>query len=341
MLAAEIQEEENEGNKASSNELTTADVGGENTGREISDPSLSTQVPCTHSYDIVNDSEQRVSSESHGVVSTPPSAPDGTLTEEQQNDTQGESYGVNQAAGALASDAQSESIKSRNSGLVRQHSRHIAAALMATRPKIAQRTLSLTPGNDSIRLSQPAVEMNLGRWSGDFARGWGNFTSIDNPSTVVTAEEVNGVHETSLANSRSEHGQSLNLGRQQILGARAELTMRPIPPIPTPSISHQTMVPAQTFAPDSEVFISDNSIHGRQADVRAGPSSDHFRQQRESVNCSDSDSTEVENVPVEKKSGSVSPVPGGDVVSKTAERLCAVTRGFYLCCCCQSQWKLQ
>ena len=334
LLAEEIQQQENEGNCTS---ISEADVESKIPCQEVYGPSSADGVSTAQSSDIVNSSVRDVLSGSVGEVSTQTSTPDNIPSENGGINREEEPFGSTQEESA--SSRRSVSADSKNSGLVRQHSRHIAAALMATRPKIAQRTLSLSPSNDSIRLSQPAVEMNLGRWSGDFARGWGNFTNNDNPSTVVTAEEVNGSHETSLANSRPELGLSLNSGTQQMFGARIGLTTHPMSPlVDSTIISRDNTASGQLFAPNSGSLNMDIDEHERQLEAAGGVSTNQLHQQSETGIYS-GNSNVVEDTPKEKPSGTISPVPGRDVVSMTAERLCAVTRGLYLCCCCQTQWE--
>ena len=290
-------------------------------------------------FDPIDNAIEDVGPHCGDVISVSASSPRGNSSQDDVSNPKDPSSKAGRIASVLGSSTtRPASAESGDcNGLTRQDSRHIAAALMAARPKIIQRQLSITPGNDSIRLSQPAVEMNLGRWSGDFARGWGNFTSNDNPSTVVTAEDVNGAQDSGSAGS-SPGSES----RQQRPRVEPNTTLH------FSSANTSTSSPDDSdhsLSPGPEVFDGIACSRESQINVEGIPSAGHCHHQRDCVadtgDCSNVDDHHVKGNSAKKQNGTVSPLPGGDVVSMTAERLCAVTRGFYICCCAQSHWESQ
>ena len=198
-------------------------------------------------------------------------------------------------------------------------SRNVAAALVPYRVQSIRQKLLRMGSDATFRLSQPAIEMNLDRL------GDGNVSpgcSSPNDGTVF-GFPVPTDHVTS---------RSRNADRRSVGSINSPSNPEPVQPFP----SNRSLVNGFSLAErdtrvEREVNARRDTHAGRETnarrDVHAGQDT---RVENEYGQCD----SRVDNRTISPAFSSVD----SDVITMTADRLCVITHGFYLCCCKQSRW---
>jgi hypothetical protein len=186
-------------------------------------------------------------------------------------------------------------------------SRNVAAALVPYRVQSIRQKLLRIGSDATFRLSQPAIEMNLANLSdGSVSPGYhspseGNVFGFPGPSE--------------LPSRRNSDRRSVG------------------------SISSPTITEPQTFPANRSVVNNGVSNPERDARVESHVVRDaHARREPHAGPDARVDMDQCDpRVDTRTASPAFSSVDS-DVITMTADRLCVITHGFYLCCCNQSRW---
>lgn len=184
-------------------------------------------------------------------------------------------------------------------------SRNVAAALVPYRVQSVRQKLLRMGSDATFRLSQPAIEMNLANLDGGSVSPGCNSPSEGNVFGFPVSTYV-----TSRRNSDRRSVSSMN----------------------SPADPH----------PANRPIV--NGFPGPERDTRVGVEAHalrDFHPRRDNVHAGQDISVDIDQCDSRLDARTVSPAfssVDSDVITMTADRLCVVTHGFYLCCCNQSKW---
>lgn len=203
-------------------------------------------------------------------------------------------------------------------------SRNVAAALVPYRVQSIKQKLLRMGSDATFRLSQPAIEMNLANLhDGSVSPGCsspseGNVFGFPAPTETTTRR---------------------NSDRRSIISLTTPTT-----PDFQPFSGHRPMVNGFSL-PERDTRVELHSVRDAHArrDTHAGQDTrverdSHARRDIPAVQDTRAD---VEQCDPRVDTRTVSPAfssVDSDVITMTADRLCVITHGFYLCCCNQSRW---
>ncbi|XP_028411052.1 E3 ubiquitin-protein ligase HACE1-like [Dendronephthya gigantea] len=186
-------------------------------------------------------------------------------------------------------------------------SRNVAAALVPYRVQSVRQKLLRMGSDATFRLSQPAIEMNL--------------ANLDDGSVSPGC------------NSPSE-GNVFGFPMSTYVTSRRNSDRRSISSMNSPTDPH----------PANRAVVNGFPGPERERDTRVGFEAHAARdshQRRDNGHAGQDIGVDIEQCDPRLDSRTVSPAfssVDSDVITMTADRLCVVTHGFYLCCCNQSRW---
>ena len=215
-------------------------------------------------------------------------------------------------------------------------SRNVAAALVPYRVQSIRQKLLRMGSDATFRLSQPAIEMNLAN-----VNNGGISPGSPSEGTMFSFPALTDV--TSRRNSSRRSISSINsptTTEPQIFP-----TNRTVFP---ERDSHAGPHPTRDTHARRDVHAEQDSRGERDSNARrdTNPSQDTRSERdnhaRRDVNAGQDTRLDLEQCDPRLDARTVSPAfssVDSDVITMTADRLCVITHGFYLCCCNQSRWE--
>ena len=205
-------------------------------------------------------------------------------------------------------------------------SRNVAAALVPYRVHSIKQKLLRIGSDATFRLSQPAIEMNLA----NFHDG-----SVSPACSSPSEGNVFGFPMPTDASVRSR-----NSDRRSISSATTPTTPDFQPFSGPRAMMNGFSLPERDTRVESH---SNRDSHARR-DINAGQETRVERDSnaRRDAHASQEASPDAEHCDPSVDTRTVSPAfssVDSDVITMTADRLCVITHGFYLCCCNQSRWE--
>lgn len=221
-------------------------------------------------------------------------------------------------------------------------SRNVAAALVPYRVQSIRQKLLRMGSDATFRLSQPAIEMNLANFEdGNVSPGCnspseGNVFGFPVPTNMAFRRNSDRRSISSINSPTTAEFQPFPANRSMVNGFS-------IPERDTrvePHMVRDTHARRDTYA--GQDTRTGRESHARR-DIHAGQDTRVERDihARRDIHAGQDTRVDMEQCDPRFDNRTASPAfssVDSDVITMTADRLCVITHGFYLCCCNQSRW---
>ncbi len=221
-------------------------------------------------------------------------------------------------------------------------SRNVAAALVPYRVQSIRHKLLRIGSNATFRLSQPAIEMNLanlddGRVSpGCSSPSEGNVFAFPMATEMTSRRNSDRRSVSSISSPTSTEPQLFPANRSVLSGFwNPERDPRVESHVVRDAHARRDTHLGQDTRMEREAYARRDVHAGQDTRVEREPHA------RRDIHLGQDPRADMEQCDPRLDSRTVSPAfssVDSDVITMTADRLCVITHGFYLCCCNQSRW---